>query len=80
MAINEPNPDFILWTGDSSPHWNYPDSPDWQYIYEAEKFLTKSLREYFPNTTIIPVMGNHDAYEPDNYTSNYFKNILYSRE
>lgn len=70
MAETEDQPEFILWTGDSSPHWKDPDSPDWDYIYDAELFITNSIRNYFPNSTIIPVLGNHDAYEPDNYTSN----------
>ena len=26
-------------------------------------------RKFFPNVTIVPVLGNHDSYEPDNFTS-----------
>ena len=69
MKQINPNPDFILSTGDSAPHWSFPDYPDWNYIYHAESYITKKIREYFPNTTVIPVMGNHDAYQPDNFTS-----------
>ncbi len=72
MARINPEPDFILWTGDSSPHWTFPDSPDWDYIYKAEKYITKMIRMYFPKTPIVPVLGNHDAFEPDNYTGDLF--------
>ena len=77
MQRINPNPDFILSTGDSSPHWKKPDYPDWSYIYQSESFITDKILEYFPNTTIIPVMGNHDAYQPDNFTYNdpaHYKN------
>jgi hypothetical protein len=71
MAKIKSNPEFILWTGDSSPHWNQPSSPDWEYIYKAEKFITTTIRMYFPTVPIVPVLGNHDAFEPDNFTSKF---------
>ena len=70
MKRINPDPDFIISTGDSTPHWNHPDYPDWEYIYQAESFITDKIIEYFPNTTVIPVLGNHDAYLPDNFTYN----------
>lgn len=70
MAKIEPNPDFILWTGDSSPHWSYPDVPNWDYVYAAEKYIANYLKKHFPNSTIVPVLGNHDAFRPDNFTAN----------
>ena len=70
MARFEPDPEFILWTGDSSPHWSWPDSPDWTYIYNAEALIKDLLLEKFPNVTIVPVLGNHDAYKPDNFQQN----------
>ena len=45
MAEIKPNPDFILWTGDSSPHW-YKSPPNWTYIYEAENFVAGQIRKY----------------------------------
>lgn len=70
MAKIEPNPDFILWTGDSSPHWSFPDAPNWDYVYAAERYIAGYLAKHFPNTTIVPVLGNHDAFRPDNFTAN----------
>ena len=34
MAEIESDPEFILWTGDSSPHWS-KSPPNWTYIFEA---------------------------------------------
>ena len=70
MKKFEPNPDFILWTGDSSPHWWKPDSPSWPYIFKTEKMILGQIQKTFPRATIIPVLGNHDSYKPDNFTSN----------
>ena len=70
MKEHEPKPDFILWTGDSSPHWWKPDSPSWHYIFKTEKMILDQIQKTFPNATIIPVLGNHDSYKPDNFTSN----------
>ena len=70
MKKFEQNPDFILWTGDSSPHWWKPDSPSWDYIFKTEKMILGHIQKIFPNATIIPVLGNHDSYKPNNFTSN----------
>ena len=72
MVEIKPNPNFILWTGDSSPHW-YKSPPNWTYIYEAENFVAGQIRKYFPDTPIIPILGNHDAYVPDNFPTNDYK-------
>ena len=64
MQIIEPNPDIILWTGDSSPHWKDPDYPDWNYIFKVENDIVGKLKHNFPNTTILPVLGNHDSFPP----------------
>ena len=48
MVDIEPDPDFILWTGDSSPHWKDPNSPDWEYVYEAEEFIKDTIKKFFP--------------------------------
>ena len=65
MATADPEPDFILWTGDSNAHW--VDGPNLTEVYSNLKRLTKLIRENFPETTVIPVLGNHDTYKPDNY-------------
>ncbi len=56
--------DFVLWTGDSSPHWTNPP-PEWKYIFSVESALVNLFKQYFPNAKVLPVMGNHDSYPPD---------------
>ena len=60
MQIAAPNPDIILWTGDTSPHWN----PKWDYIYKVEREIIGRIKRNFPNSKILPVLGNHDSYPP----------------
>ncbi|XP_052833416.1 acid sphingomyelinase-like phosphodiesterase 3b isoform X2 [Octopus bimaculoides] len=61
MKSIEASPDFILWTGDSIPH--IKDSEDsLDKVYEVIGNITRLLRSTFPNTTIYPTVGNHDAY------------------
>ncbi|TRY75626.1 hypothetical protein TCAL_14599 [Tigriopus californicus] len=61
----EPKPDVIIWTGDSNPHW--VDGPNFDYIYPNLRNISQELLEAFPNTTIVPALGNHDTYKPDDY-------------
>ena len=61
MKRVNPDPDFILWTGDSGPHGKDPE-PKFDVVYGNLKKITKMLSaKYFPNTTIIPALGNHDT-------------------
>jgi len=73
MSQFEPDPEFILWTGDSNPHWNKDldgnDGPTYPYIWENLKTIHKILANYFPNATIVPVLGNHDAFPADSFPS-----------
>jgi hypothetical protein len=35
----EPNPDFILWTGDNSPHWWDDQDRTWDEVYNNMKMV-----------------------------------------
>lgn len=69
MQDIEPNPDFILWTGDSSPHYSKPHPPSMDYVLHTERRLTDLLLSYFngSNTQILPVLGNHDTSPAGNF-------------
>ena len=49
-------------------------------VYENIGKVTDKLIQYFPNTTIYPVLGNHDEYPANNFPatnmSEYYTNIL----
>ncbi|XP_059080788.1 acid sphingomyelinase-like phosphodiesterase 3b isoform X1 [Tigriopus californicus] len=72
MQDIEPNPDFILWTGDSSPHFSKPQPPSMEYVLTVEQRLTDLLTSHFngSNTQIIPVLGNHDTSPAGNFPDN----------
>ncbi|KAL3868431.1 hypothetical protein ACJMK2_041239 [Sinanodonta woodiana] len=75
-----PDPDFILWTGDSIPHIKDTDI-NLEKVYINIANVTDELRKTFPNTTIYPVLGNHDSYPSnempyDISISDYYRHIL----
>jgi len=59
------NISFILWTGDNIDHevWRQEQSTQTVPTYNA----TQYLKEYFPNTTIYPMFGNHEGFFTDQY-------------
>jgi len=61
---NNLSPDLILWTGDSSSHDLYRLTA--KDIRESVQSLSDILYSYFPNTPIVPALGNHD-FHPPNY-------------
>lgn len=50
--------DFLIWTGDDTPHNANNASKD--EVADIIRNLTQQLLDVFPNTTIFPVLGNHD--------------------
>ncbi|XP_004643022.2 acid sphingomyelinase-like phosphodiesterase 3b [Octodon degus] len=59
MKEIEPKPDFILWTGDDTPH--VPDEKLGEAaVLEIVGRLTGLIREVFPDTKVYAAMGNHD--------------------
>ncbi|KAM4871807.1 acid sphingomyelinase-like phosphodiesterase 3b [Thomomys bottae] len=64
MKEIEPNPDFILWTGDDTPHVPN-ESLGEEAVLEIVRRLTTLIREVFPNTKVFAALGNHD-FHPKN--------------
>ncbi|XP_070116743.1 acid sphingomyelinase-like phosphodiesterase 3b isoform X1 [Equus caballus] len=59
MKEIEPEPDFILWTGDDTPH--VPNEKLGEAaVLEIVERLTKLIREVFPDTKVYAALGNHD--------------------
>ena len=82
----ELQPDFILWTGDNSPHNSKNGSQEENY--EATEIIRDRLNERFNFTIpIYPALGNHEKYPADLYQSpeenlleryaNIFKDYFY---
>ncbi|XP_012666852.1 acid sphingomyelinase-like phosphodiesterase 3b [Otolemur garnettii] len=76
MKMNEPNPDFILWTGDDTPH--VPDeSLGEAAVLEIIELLTNLTRKFFPNTKVYAALGNHDFHPKNQFPAG--KNSIYDR-
>lgn len=72
MQEVDPDPDFILITGDFIAHYTSAIltssgsySPSYAQLLVQETFqqVTNLLIKYFPNTMILPLIGNNDGYE-----------------
>nr|XP_025958290.1 acid sphingomyelinase-like phosphodiesterase 3b isoform X1 [Dromaius novaehollandiae] len=59
-----PRPDFILWTGDDTPHVPNEQLGENQVLHIIEN-LTSLIKQIFPETKVYAVMGNHD-FHPKN--------------
>ncbi|KAF6345681.1 sphingomyelin phosphodiesterase acid like 3B [Rhinolophus ferrumequinum] len=64
MKEIEPEPDFILWTGDDTPHVPNERLGEAAVLAIVER-LTKLIREVFPDTKVYAALGNHD-FHPKN--------------
>ena len=77
----ELQPDFIIWTGDNSPH-NSKNSTQ-QDNYDATIIIRDKLDEKFNNSIpVYPALGNHEKYPADLYLTSegdlleYYANVF----
>lgn len=61
-----PDVDFILWTGDTSPHIR-ADYMSTDIVINQIFYITQLIKEYFPDVPIYPTLGNHDYYPKDQF-------------
>ncbi|KYR02711.1 metallophosphoesterase domain-containing protein [Tieghemostelium lacteum] len=61
MAKIEPNPDFIIWTGDDVPHLDNSELNQ-SLIIQSIVNMTDLIQYYFPGVRVFPSIGNHDSY------------------
>ncbi|KAM9605037.1 acid sphingomyelinase-like phosphodiesterase 3b isoform 3-T3 [Morphnus guianensis] len=57
-------PDFVLWTGDDTPHVPNEKLGEEKVLHIIEN-LTSLIKETFPDTKVYAAMGNHD-FHPKN--------------
>ncbi|KAK2490388.1 hypothetical protein MC885_011020 [Smutsia gigantea] len=78
MREIEPEPDFILWTGDDTPHVADERLGEAAVLAIVER-LTKLIREVFPETKVYAAMGNHDFHPKNQFpagSNNIYKQKL----
>ncbi|XP_071623909.1 acid sphingomyelinase-like phosphodiesterase 3b isoform X2 [Heliangelus exortis] len=64
MRSRLPRPDFILWTGDDTPHVPNEKLGEEKVLHIIGN-LTSLIKEAFPDTKVYAAMGNHD-FHPKN--------------
>ncbi|XP_076592485.1 acid sphingomyelinase-like phosphodiesterase 3b [Chaetodon auriga] len=57
-----PDPDFIVWTGDDTPHVPNEELGE-EVVLHIISNLTHIIKQVFPNTKVYSALGNHD-YHP----------------
>lgn len=66
MRRIEPDPDFVLWTGDNLPHVG---ALPWSDVFAATRWLGELLHREFPRCPVVPSLGNHDCSPANNMPS-----------
>ncbi|XP_004679460.1 PREDICTED: acid sphingomyelinase-like phosphodiesterase 3b [Condylura cristata] len=76
MKEIEPEPDFILWTGDDTPHVPNDELGEEAVLGIVER-LTALIREVFPDTKVYAALGNHDFHPKNQFPAE--SNNIYNR-
>ncbi|XP_006862287.1 PREDICTED: acid sphingomyelinase-like phosphodiesterase 3b [Chrysochloris asiatica] len=71
-----PEPDFILWTGDDTPHVPNEMLGEEAVLGIVER-LTKLIREVFPDTKVYAALGNHDFHPKNQFPAGH--NNIYNQ-
>ncbi|XP_053561347.1 acid sphingomyelinase-like phosphodiesterase 3b [Bombina bombina] len=71
-----PDPDFILWTGDDTPHVPNEKLGE-DAVLEIVEWLTNQIHQAFPTTKVYSALGNHD-FHPKNQLPPH-NNSIYNR-
>ncbi|KAI6654603.1 hypothetical protein LOD99_999 [Oopsacas minuta] len=67
-----PGIDFVVYGGDNPPHDMWAETEESQMVVEA--LVIKMFKENFPNTSIYPVLGNHESYPESEYLQSLYMN------
>ncbi|CAG7722469.1 unnamed protein product [Allacma fusca] len=61
IATSHPDIDIIYLTGDFIPHIEFGDDFGRAEFVKLVHNCTQTIVKYFPNTTVVPTLGNHDT-------------------
>ncbi|KAM9320148.1 acid sphingomyelinase-like phosphodiesterase 3b [Gastrophryne carolinensis] len=71
-----PDPDFILWTGDDTPHVPNEQLSE-KAVLDIVEWLTNLIMEVFPTTKVYAALGNHDFHPKNQLPAQ--SNVIYDR-
>ncbi|KAF7690498.1 acid sphingomyelinase-like phosphodiesterase 3a [Silurus meridionalis] len=69
MKSVDPEPEFIIWTGDSPPHVP-ADKLSTDTVINMISNMTHTIRQFFPQLPVYPALGNHDYWPQDQLPPN----------
>ncbi|KAL3121262.1 hypothetical protein niasHT_000415 [Heterodera trifolii] len=70
-----PNPNLIIWTGDSLPHDKYDEN----VLFDIWQNVTNAISAHFPDAVLLPVLGNHDSAPGNSFTDHPAKQQIYEK-
>ncbi|XP_068121562.1 acid sphingomyelinase-like phosphodiesterase 3b [Hyperolius riggenbachi] len=70
-----PDPDFILWTGDDTPHVPNEQLGE-KAVLDIVQWMTNLIIQVFPTTKVYAALGNHD-FHPKNQMPTQNNSIYY---
>ncbi|XP_036291425.1 acid sphingomyelinase-like phosphodiesterase 3b [Pipistrellus kuhlii] len=76
MKEIEPEPDFIVWTGDDTPHVPDERLGEAAVLGMVER-LTQLIRGVFPDTKVYAALGNHDFHPKNQFPAG--SNAIYDQ-
>ncbi|XP_046373971.2 sphingomyelin phosphodiesterase A-like [Haliotis rufescens] len=65
IAALDPQPDFVIYTGDSPPHDLWEES--WSTQFNADLDVINIIKSYLPEIAVYPVLGNHESFPQSEY-------------
>ncbi|XP_049440296.1 acid sphingomyelinase-like phosphodiesterase 3b [Epinephelus fuscoguttatus] len=71
-----PDPDFIVWTGDDTPHVPNEDLGE-EAVLHIISNLTHIINQVFPETKVYSALGNHDYHPKSQFPA--APNYIYNR-
>lgn len=68
--------EYIIWGGDGIAHNVWDNTKE--EVIELSRYISASFLSHFPNTSIIPVLGNHDTFPSNNFPPSDVEDKTYS--
>ncbi|XP_046574679.1 sphingomyelin phosphodiesterase A-like [Haliotis rubra] len=65
IAALDPQPDFVIYTGDAPPHDTWEES--WFTQLNADLHVINTIKSYLPGIPVYPVLGNHESFPQSEY-------------
>ncbi|CAG7733946.1 unnamed protein product [Allacma fusca] len=79
IAETHPDISMIYMTGDLAPHIGFGRKSSKEIVEDVVITCSEIILKYFPNTPVIPVIGNHDVHPRNLFTPSSVENKFSTR-